>query len=171
MEDINKYLQAESLTEALVIGDPDFVKGALWGEPRSGHPEGKVYLHIQEVLSNIAPMSPYRQELRLIALIHDTFKYKVDQSKSKSGENHHAMIARRFAEKYIKDPALLDIIELHDEAYNAFRKLNTARAEKLIARLGKSLALYKEFFLCDNNTGDKLPDSYQWFDKLSNNNV
>jgi hypothetical protein len=167
MEDINKYLSSETLIETLIINDPDFVKGALWGEPRGGHPEGKVYLHIQEVLNNIAPNSKYRMQLRLIALVHDTFKYKVDQTKSKSGENHHAMIARRFAEKYIKNPVTLDIIELHDEAYNAYRKLNTARAAKLIARLGPSLALYKEFFLCDNNTGDKLPDSYEWFNKLS----
>jgi hypothetical protein len=32
-----------------------------------------------------------------------------------TGENHHAMIARRFAERYVDDPKLLDVIELHDE--------------------------------------------------------
>jgi hypothetical protein len=40
-------------------------------------------------------------KLRIIAIIHDTFKYKVDRSKPKEGENHHGMLARRFAEKFI----------------------------------------------------------------------
>ena len=79
--------------------------------------------HIADVLANVerqATSPEERRALRLIALIHDTFKYRVDQSRPKTGPNHHAAIARAFAERYIDDPALLDIIELHDEAYNSW---------------------------------------------------
>ncbi|MEE9214347.1 MAG: HD domain-containing protein [Thermodesulfobacteriota bacterium] len=69
-----------------------------------------------------APDSISRSKLRLITLIHDTCKFKVDINKPKTGNNHHAVIARYFAEKYIDDTSILDIIELHDEAYLSWRK-------------------------------------------------
>ena len=116
-----------------------------------------------------------RERLRLIALIHDTFKYKVDGYKPKTGENHHAMIARRFAEKYTTDIVVLEIIELHDEAYNAWQKGDRdnkwsqaeSRANKLIARLdnidSEAVDLYTIFYQCDNETGNKGQDNLEWF--------
>ena len=58
--------------------------------------------------------------MRLIALTHDSFKHLVDRSKPRVGENHHGMIARRFTERYSDDHEVLEIIELHDEAFNAW---------------------------------------------------
>jgi hypothetical protein len=103
--------------------------------------------------------------------VHDTFKFQVDPQRPKTGDNHHAMRARRFAEPFIADSAVLDVIELHDEAYNAWQKGhrddNWPRAEQraaaLIQRLGRNLPLYVAFFHCDNATGDKRPESYEWF--------
>ena len=109
----------ESDLEARIVADPAWQEGARWGEPRPGHPEGSVASHIAEVVTNVdrhAIDQDDRARLRLVALVHDTFKYQVDQSKPKSGDNHHAMLARRFAEGYVEDPELLDVIELHDEA-------------------------------------------------------
>ncbi len=98
--------------------------------------------------------------MRLIALIHDAFKYRVDESRPKIGTNHHAHIARKFAERYIHDPVLLDLIELHDEAYNSWRlgayrnKWHHAeeRLNNLLQRLGPALPLYVRFFHADSET-------------------
>lgn len=170
---INELLKPETELEHLILSDPEFIQGALWGEPRRGHPEGKVAFHIREVLDNVDKFSNKfdRKSLRLIAIIHDTFKHKVDRDKPRVGENHHAMIARRFAEKYITDKEILDIIELHDEAYNAWCAGNRRgdwryaqrRTKSLIDRLGDSLDLFLVFYKCDGQTGDKVNTDYDWF--------
>jgi len=173
---IESIIKPTTDLERRIISDPEFIDGALWGKPRNGHPEGAVISHIEDVLKNVEEFATAEtlEKLRLIAIIHDSFKYKVDKTKSKSGENHHAMIARRFAEKYISDGSVLDIIELHDEAYNAYNKGfrrgdwkgAELRAEKLIERLNGSLELFLTFYQCDNATGDKTSDDFVWFKKL-----
>lgn len=170
---INSIIKPETALESAIITDPLFIQGVSWGVPRKGHPEGQVIYHIEEVLSNIDKYAENntREKLRLIAIIHDTFKFKVDSTKSRSGENHHAMIARRFAENHISDGHVLDVIELHDEAYNAWVKgMNSdwekaeTRLEKLLDRLGDALPLYCVFYRCDNETGNKRQDNYVWFE-------
>ena len=180
IELINSPIKPETNLEREIVSDIDFIEGAMWGKPRNGHPEGEVIYHIGEVLDNVNKMSNMhnRAELRLIAIIHDTFKNKVDQTKSKTGENHHAMIARRFAEKYISDQHILDIIELHDEAYNSWCKgardgkwdKAEARAISLIKRIDSYMPLYLTFFECDSFTGDKATDSVKWFIEIYSNN-
>jgi hypothetical protein len=77
--DYLEELQPETELEYMLLRDPEFTTGLGWGIPRYGHPEGEVYKHIREVLENVdllqlAPKE--RQQLRLIAFAHDTFKYK-----------------------------------------------------------------------------------------------
>jgi hypothetical protein len=169
--------QPETDLEKRICMDPEWKKGAMWGKPRPGHSEGQVIYHIAEVLANVdrlASSDEERRDLRLVALIHDTFKYRVDPTKPKVGENHHATLARRFAERYLDDVALLEIIELHDEAFNSWRlgvlkgrwSEAEARAERLIARLGGSLWLYVSFFRADNQTASKKQDALVWFEQL-----
>jgi hypothetical protein len=169
--------QLETELERKIAADPEWQQGILWGEPRPGHNEGPVMYHIADVLANVdrfASTEEERRKLRLIALIHDAFKYRVDQTKPKTGSNHHAFIARQFAERYIDDMALLDIIELHDEAYNSWRmgawKGQWVRAEeraaRLVDRLGPSLPLYLRFYRADNQTASKEPDSLLWFEQF-----
>ena len=169
--------QPETDLEKRICMDLEWKKGAMWGKPRPGHSEGQVIYHITEVLANVdrlASSDDERRDLRLIALIHDTFKYRVDPTKPKVGENHHAKIARRFAERYLDDMALLEIIEFHDEAFNSWRlgalkgrwSEAEARTDRLIARLGKSLLLYVRFFRADNQTASKEQDSLVWFEQL-----
>jgi hypothetical protein len=169
--------QTETPLEAMICANPEWQKGAAWGQSRLGHPEGQVASHIAEVLENVnrhATSAEERTDLRLIALIHDTFKYRVNPDRPKSGENHHAMIARRFAERYLDDQVLLDIIELHDEAYNSWQlgerkgrwEEAEARAARLVSRLGKALPLYVRFYRCDNETGSKSMASLRWFESF-----
>ena len=167
----------ETDLEKRICADITWQEGVMWGEPRPGHSEGQVVYHIAEVLTNIerlARTDEDRQILRLIALIHDTYKYRVNPTKPRVGNNHHATLARLFAERYLDDSAILDIIELHDEAFNAWRmgvlkgRWNEAeaRANRLIVRLGSSLPLYVLFFRADNQTGSKEPDSLIWFEQF-----
>lgn len=169
-------MNPETELEKKIVEDPEFNAGLSWGKPRPGHPEGVVSFHIEEVLSNVDLYSKRdkRESLRLIAIVHDTFKYQVDATKNRSGENHHGYYARKFAEKYITDPKVLQVIELHDEAYNSWQKgfrdnkwdKAEERARKLIKDLGDNRELYELFFHCDNATGDKSSESYEWFIKI-----
>lgn len=157
--------------------DPEWVEGSHWGMPREGHPEGSIIKHIEEVLENIdnLDITPDRREkLRVIAIIHDTFKYKVDITKPKVGRNNHAVLARIFAEKYIQDKSLLRIIEQHDEAFNAWKKGYDSgewekaedRLNNLLRLLGNNMDLYRMFFRCDNETGDKSQECVRWFENF-----
>ncbi len=163
--------------ERKICADPEWQQGVVWGKPRAGHLEGPVMYHIADVLANVdreATTEQERSALRLIAFVHDAFKYRVDPSKPKIGENHHAFIARKFAERYIDDPAVLEIIELHDEAYNSWRlgarwdrwDEAEARVNRLIARLGSLLPLYVRFFRSDNQTLSKDRAPLAWFEQF-----
>ena len=177
-EEIVDILKPETKVERRITSDEEFIEGVLWGEPRPGHPEGQVIYHIHEVLNNVHKNSKpdNREKLRLIALVHDTFKHKVDRLKPRTGDNHHGVIARNFLGKYCSDNEILQIVELHDEAFNAWQngsrddKWNKAeeRAIKLIDRLEKTLDLYLTFYKCDNETGNKNQECFQWFEKIVN---
>ena len=80
--DIVKIIKPKNTLEEKIIRDQEFIDGVNWGKPRKGHPEGTVLAHIQEVLANVDKYGNGMTEdpLRIITLIHDTFKYKVDRS-------------------------------------------------------------------------------------------
>lgn len=169
----------ETDIERAICADPGWRVGADWGEPRPGHPEGGVKHHIAEVLANVdryATGPEQRARLRVVALTHDTFKHLVDITKPRTGENHHGMIARRFTERFVtNDEGMLEIIELHDEAFNSHAKgardgswpKAEARAQRLLDRLGTELDDYLVFFRCDNETGSKAQDSLVWFEEFA----
>lgn len=178
LEEAFAKLYPETSLEEQIIASPEWIEGASWGMPRAGHPEGAVIYHILEVLDNVEAFhgnSPLREKLRVIAMVHDTFKHKVDISRRKSGENHHAMIARRFAEKLTHDEAILEVIQRHDDAYHAWQKgmkgdweRAAADAYKLIDILGPYLELYIAFYECDIYTGTKTPEPIDWFKEVLN---
>lgn len=176
MINVEEILKPETELEKQIVRNQKFIFGALYGKPRNGHPEGQVVFHIREVLDNVEKYctKENRTELRLIALIHDTFKNGVDNTKPKVGENHHAMIARRFAESFHLNEDVLDVIELHDEAYNAWSVGDRSdrwvvaekRLEKLLLRLtDQNYQLYRTFYRCDNETGNKTQANFEWFCK------
>lgn len=183
MVKIKENIQPFNETEEKVINDLEFQKGVQYGKPRPGHPEGKVLMHIIEVLKNIEDkfnenkLSQFAYaDLRFIAIVHDSFKYKVDKSKPKNGNNHHAVIAKNFANKFINNKSLLQIIENHDEAYNAYNvgakkgkwKKAEERANFLIDNM-IDINLFFIFYECDNNTGNKSNENVIWFKELCQN--
>lgn len=174
---IENLIKPETELERKICNDPEWIKGVIWGSPRKGHPEGLVLLHIAEVLENVDKAASlagetFRKDLRLITLIHDSFKYQEDTKWPRDWSKHHAVYARKFAEKYIEDQYLLDIIELHDEAYYAwrlqhhtFKSKSKKRMLRLLERISGHIQLYYLFFKCDTRTGDKTQKPVNWFEQ------
>ncbi len=174
---IETLLKPENELEAEILRQPEFLRGLMWGKPRYGHPEGKVLYHIREVLNNVDKLSllpKERKDLRLVTFIHDTFKHLEDKdSYPRDWSKHHGVYARKFAEKFIDDPALLQLIEMHDEAYYSWRLTHQyskieegqQRLQRLLEQINGSLQLYYLFFKCDTRTGDKNQAPLKWFEK------
>ncbi|MBX2878162.1 MAG: hypothetical protein KTR30_38940 [Saprospiraceae bacterium] len=174
--DLDKILLPETPLEKLIIQDKGFRRGLLWGVPRYGHPEGEVYKHIRDVFDNIDRLQVSqmaRERLRLVALVHDSFKHKEDKRKPRDWSKHHGVLARQFLAHYTDDEVVLTITEMHDEAYYIWRlkKLYKREVEgeqrliKLLSRLGDSLQLFYLFFKCDTCTGDKIQSPLRWFEQ------
>ena len=157
--------------EAEVCADPELLEGLAWGRPRRGHPEGAVGNHVADLCRTIdrwGGPAQRRAELRLIALMHDAFKSQVQYARSRTGENHHAMRARRFAERYIADERLLATIELHDAPYAIWKRLRRKGGKgdhaltMLVARI-PDRDLFMRFVELDASTEGKDSEPVKWF--------
>ncbi|MGI8750033.1 MAG: hypothetical protein ACR2J6_05725 [Thermoleophilaceae bacterium] len=109
-----------------------------------------------------------REELRVLALLHDALKFDVDHARPRTGANHHAMRARRFAERYLDDERLLAALELHDRPYGIWRKqqrtghVDSDRFEEMLERI-PDLPLFVCFVELDASTEGKKPEPLDWF--------
>jgi len=173
---IEKFINPETVLEQRITQDKAWLEGAFWGTPRPGHPEGKIIYHIHEVLANVdkaTQQSSVRQQLRLIAIIHDTFKHLEEKVRPRTDwTKHHAVYASTFAQKYIKDKAVINVIKHHDEAFYAWRsycfgnvEASEQRMNQLIENMGEALQLFYLFFKCDTQTGDKYQAPVAWFEQ------
>lgn len=173
---LENVLQPETELERQVLMHADVRQGLMWGKPRYGHPEGAVYKHVKEVFENIENLQVsalQREQLRIIALIHDVFKYKEDKKRPRNWNQHHAVLARRFMDDYIDDKLVLTIIQWHDEAYYIWREIiarkneekASLRMNRLLEKLNGKTQLYYLFFYCDSNTGNKNPAPVHWVEE------
>jgi HD domain len=146
-------------------------EGLAWGEPRRGHPEGAVGEHVADLLETIerwGETGKRREDLRFLALVHDSLKYRVKGWLPRTGENHHATRARRFAEGYTDDERLLAAIEQHDRPYNLWRKMQRKGRpdehglSEMLDRL-PDLGLFLRFVELDGSTEGKNPEPLHWF--------
>jgi HD domain len=160
----------ESELERALIDDPELREGLAWGKPRPGHPEGSVGAHVAGLLDTIdrwGETGRRREELRFLALVHDAMKYRVRDWLPKVGANHHAMRARRFAERYTSDERLLATIEQHDRPYALWRKMRrTGRVdesglERMLERI-PDRDLFMRFVELDGSTEGKRPEPIEW---------
>jgi hypothetical protein len=161
---------AETELERALSADPILREGLAWGEPRRGHPEGSVGAHVADLLETIerwGETGRRREELRFLALVHDSLKYQVQSWRPKAGENHHAMRARRFAERYTDDERLLTTIEQHDRPYSLWRKLRrTGRLDergmqRMLDRI-PDRELFMRFVELDGSTEGKRAEPVAW---------
>ena len=161
----------ETALERALIEDPELREGLAWGRPRAGHPEGSVGAHVAELLETIerwGETGQRRSDLRVLALVHDALKFRVRTWLPKLGENHHAMRARRLAERFTADERLLATIEQHDRPYALWRKLK--RRGRLDERGFRSMLdaipdrdLFLRFVELDGSTEGKDPEPIRWF--------
>ena len=160
----------ETELERALSEDPVLQEGLAWGEPRRGHPEGSVAAHVADLLDTIerwGETGKRREELRLLALVHDALKNRVQNWRPKTGENHHAMRARRFAERYVNDERLLATIEQHDRPYNIWRKTrrkgraDSHAIDEMIERI-PDLDLFLRFVELDGSTEGKTDEPIRW---------
>lgn len=174
-KEIETLLQPETPLEARILQQEDFRQGLMWGEPRYGHPEGKVVLHVREVLDNVDQLpidADTRRQLRLVALIHDTFKHLEKKGFPRDWSQHHSILALQFAQQFISDQLVLDTIELHDEAYYVWRGIHLYhqpanaqhRLNNLLSRMKGNMQFYYLFFKSDTCTGDKTLAPLKWFE-------
>ena len=175
-QQLTDLLQPETALERQFLEDEEFRRGLLWGLPRYGHPEGTIWRHILEVCANIDALpvaSTTRRKLRTICWVHDTFKHLEHRGIPRDWSKHHSIYARHFLANYTDDELLLNVVELHDEAYYCWRlaylygKVSKAerRLTQLRERVGDYWQLYYLFFKCDTATGDKNQAPLHWFER------
>jgi hypothetical protein len=161
----------ETDLERAVAQDPQLLAGLAWGKPRKGHPEGTVGAHVADLLATIdrdEHPQDVRTPLRFIALVHDAFKYRVHEWLPKTGANHHAARARRFAEGFTDDERVLAAIEFHDGPYAIWRKmkrrgkLDEGRLAHMLERMPDP-ELLQRFVELDGSTEGKNPEPIRWF--------
>ena len=161
----------ESDLERALLDDPELREGLAWGEPRAGHPEGSIAAHVVDLLAKVDEMGEpdeRRSLLRVIVIVHDAFKSRVRDWLPKTGENHHAMRARRFAERYTDDERILSTIELHDRPYAIWRRMKRKGAldERAFEDMMEKVAdreLFLRFVELDGSTEGKKPEPIDWF--------
>jgi hypothetical protein len=154
----------ETRLEQQLLADPRLRAGLDWGAPRSGHPEGRVADHVAAMLAAIAPDDPRRGDLRLLALVHDSFKAEVRPDEPWSPDDDHAMLARRFAQRYTSDERLLTTLELHDEPYWLWRTADAPeRALRPLLERLPDLELFARFVELDAANEGKDLTFLWWF--------
>jgi hypothetical protein len=163
--------QPETELERRVTAEPELLEGLAWGEPRAGHPEGAVGTHVSHLLKTLdrsGETGERRELLRFMALVHDSFKYQVRERLPRVGENHHAMRARRFAERFTDDERVLAAIQYHDRPYSLWRRLQRRgkldeRAFRRMVREIEDPELFLRFVELDGSTEGKRPEPIEWF--------
>jgi hypothetical protein len=163
--------EPETELERRITAEPELLEGLAWGEPRAGHPEGAVGTHVSHLLKTLdqsGETGERRELLRFMALVHDSFKYQVRERLPRVGENHHAVRARRFAERFTDDDRVLGAIQFHDRPYALWRKLQRCgkldeRAFRRMIRCVPDLDLFLRFVELDGSTEGKRPEPIEWF--------
>src|SRR5919197_2570861 len=100
-----------------IISDPRYLEIVEYGEPRSGHPEGKVKYHIAELAENLEKLASHRiseeqyWKLKFLIHVHDTFKADAIPDEPIISPRSHASLAKKFASEFTTDEDLLNMIQ------------------------------------------------------------
>lgn len=157
-----------------IIVDPRYQTNIEYGEPRSGHPEGKVKYHIAELEENLEKLASrgiseeQYWKLKFLIHIHDTFKADAIPDSPILSPDSHASLARKFASEFSADPDLLNMIQFHDENYALWQQYDrtgsydVGRFEKLLETI-RDWDLFLMFLIVDGCTKGKDPRKTGWF--------
>lgn len=168
----NNYgIVAETELEQKVLSDERILKGFEWGEPRPSHPEGKVGAHVKMMLDYIDTQrwNDWRQDLRIITLVHDSFKYVHEPNK----KDHAEKAADYYRELMPDDNRVYDIIFHHDTGWKLYKmekeegQFNEDKFRKVFETLDLDLLI--RFNYADRCNKEK--DTAMWFEHKVKNIV
>ena len=157
-----------------IIADPGYQKNIEYGEPRSGHPEGKVKYHIAELEENLEKLvsrgisEEQYWKLKFLIHVHDTFKAESIPDSPIIGSNSHASLAKKFAAEFIDDEDLLNMIQFHDVNFVLWKQFaatgayDIPRFENLLETI-QDWDLFLMFVIIDGSTAGKDSQKIRWF--------
>ena len=160
-----------------IMADPRYQKNIEFGEPRAGHPEGKVKSHIAELEENLEKLASHPSggisedqnwKLKFLIHVHDTFKADATPDSRILSPNSHASLARKFAAEFIDDEDLLNMIQFHDVNYALWLQFDRAgsydvqRFENLLETI-QDWDLFLMFLIVDGSTKGKERSKLIWF--------
>jgi hypothetical protein len=157
-----------------IIADPRYQKNIEYGQPRSGHPEGKVKYHIADLEQNLEKLALHGisedqyWKLRFLIHVHDTFKADSIPNSPIIDPNSHASLAKKFASEFIRDEDLLNMIQFHDVNFTLWKQFaatgsyDVQRFENVLETI-QDWDLFLMFVIIDGSTEGKDPDKLRWF--------
>jgi len=160
-----------------IKGDPRYLKNIEYGEPRSGHPEGKTKYHIAELEENLETLVSRASgriseeqywKLKFLIHIHDTFKTEAIPNSPILSPDSHATLARQFASAFIEDEDLLNMIQLHDVNYALWLQFDRTGSYdvqrfKHLLETVQDWDLFLLFLILDGSTQGKERTKLIWF--------
>ena len=156
-----------------IVSDPRYIKNIEYGEPRSGHPEGKVKYHIAELEENLEKLAPRISKdqywkLKFLIHVHDTFKADAIPDSPILNPRSHATLARKFAAEFTEDVDLLNMVQFHDvnfALWKQFEATDSYDVERLKILLDtiSDWDLFLLFLIVDGSTAGKDPEKLRWF--------
>jgi len=157
-----------------IIADSRYQSNIEYGEPRSGHPEGKVKYHIADLEENLKKLVPHEiseeqyWKLKFLIHVHDTFKVDAISDVPISSPDSHASLAKKFASEFTDDEDLLNMIQFHDVNFSLWKQFAAAGSYD-IQRLHDLLDtiqdwdLFLMFLIIDGSTQGKERSKLVWF--------
>ena len=157
-----------------IIADPRYQRNIEYGEPRSGHPEGKVKYHIADLERNLENLVSFGiseeqyWKLKFLIHTHDTFKAESVPDSPIINPNSHASLAKKFASEFNDDEDLLKMIQFHDLNFALWKQFaatgtyDTQRLENLLETI-QDWDLFLMFMIIDGSTQGKDPEKIRWF--------
>jgi hypothetical protein len=157
-----------------IMTDPRYLKNIEYGEPRAGHPEGKIKFHIAELEKNLEKLvsrgisEEQYWKLKFFIHVHDTFKAEATPNTRILSSKSHASLAKKFASEFIDDEDLLNMIQLHDVNYALwlqFARTGTYDAQRFHHLLDtiQDWDLFLLFLIIDGSTKGKDRSKLIWF--------
>lgn len=157
-----------------LMADPRYQKNIEYGEPRSGHPEGKVKYHIAELEGNLEKLVSFGVseeeywKLKFLIHTHDTFKAESIPDSPIINPDSHASLGKKFASEFIDDEDLLNMIQFHDVNFALWKQFaatgayDIQRFDDLLNTI-QDWNLFLMFIIIDGSTQGKDPDKIRWF--------
>jgi hypothetical protein len=157
-----------------IQADPRYLKNIEHGEPRPGHPEGKVKVHIADLEENLEKMKVHgiseeqTWKLKFMIHVHDAFKAEAAPDVRILDPRSHASLAREYASQFTQDADLLNMIQFHDENFalwNQWDQRGTYDADRFRKLLDtiQDWDLFLMFVIIDGSTAGKDRAKLEWF--------